>query len=237
MRHPAVVVADQHAVGVRRGASRGEYRSSPPQPLGLAAPVHVEVGFPRCLATAGEAEGLEAHGLQRDIAGQDHQVGPEIFCPYFCLIGHSRRGPLSRLTLSGQLLSRAKRCPRDRRRHDHRRRGRCRRCARPCGRTGRRSGRSRPATSPANRSSTPRGRASTPGNPVLERFRRVVEAGPERFDRSECWLSRSNRNCWGHQSLLLVPAAGGAMEWAFPSVDIAGPRALGSRDSGSDDRK
>jgi hypothetical protein len=30
--------------------------------------------------------------------------------PYFCLIGHSRRRALSRLTLSGQLLSGAKRC-------------------------------------------------------------------------------------------------------------------------------
>src|SRR6266850_415804 len=29
----------------------------------------------------------------------------EIFLPYFCLIGHSSRRALSRLTLSGQLLS------------------------------------------------------------------------------------------------------------------------------------
>ena len=33
----------------------------------------------------------------------------EIFRPYFCLIGHSSRRALSRLTLSGQLLSGAKR--------------------------------------------------------------------------------------------------------------------------------
>lgn len=36
----------------------------------------------------------------------DYQVA----LPYFCLIGHSRRRALSRLTLSGQLLSGAKRC-------------------------------------------------------------------------------------------------------------------------------
>ena len=30
--------------------------------------------------------------------------------PYFCLIGHSRRRALSRLPLSGQLFSGAKRC-------------------------------------------------------------------------------------------------------------------------------
>ena len=33
-----------------------------------------------------------------------------MFLPYFCLIGHSRRRALSRLPLSGQLLSGAKRC-------------------------------------------------------------------------------------------------------------------------------
>jgi len=34
----------------------------------------------------------------------------EMDLPYFCLIGHSRRRALSRLPLSGQLLSGAKRC-------------------------------------------------------------------------------------------------------------------------------
>ena len=34
----------------------------------------------------------------------------EIFLPYFCLMGWSRRRALSRLTLSGQLFSGAKRC-------------------------------------------------------------------------------------------------------------------------------
>src|SRR3546814_1884048 len=33
-----------------------------------------------------------------------------IFDPYFCFTGHSRRRALSRLLLSGQLLSGAKRC-------------------------------------------------------------------------------------------------------------------------------
>jgi hypothetical protein len=34
----------------------------------------------------------------------------EMDLPYFCLMGHSRRRALSRLALSGQLLSGAKRC-------------------------------------------------------------------------------------------------------------------------------
>ena len=46
------------------------------QPLRLGAPVDVLIRLPDVLATAAEAEGLEAHRLQRDVAGEDHQVGP-----------------------------------------------------------------------------------------------------------------------------------------------------------------
>ena len=46
------------------------------QPFGLGTPVDVLLGFPDIGAPAGEAEGLEAHGLHGDVAGQDHQVGP-----------------------------------------------------------------------------------------------------------------------------------------------------------------
>ncbi len=46
------------------------------EPLRLAAPVHVLVGLPDVGPAAGEAEGLEAHGLERDVAGEDHEVGP-----------------------------------------------------------------------------------------------------------------------------------------------------------------
>ena len=46
------------------------------QPLALGAPVDVLLGLPGVGATAAEAEGLEAHGFQRDVAGEDQQVGP-----------------------------------------------------------------------------------------------------------------------------------------------------------------
>ena len=42
----------------------------------LGAPVDVLLRFPDVHAPAGIAEGLEAHRLQRHVAGQDHQVGP-----------------------------------------------------------------------------------------------------------------------------------------------------------------
>ena len=46
------------------------------QPLHLGAPVDVLVRFPGVLTTTGKAEGTEAHGLQRDVAGEDEQVRP-----------------------------------------------------------------------------------------------------------------------------------------------------------------
>ena len=46
------------------------------QPVVLGAPVDVEFGMPDVLATEGETEGLEAHGLVGDVAGEDVEVGP-----------------------------------------------------------------------------------------------------------------------------------------------------------------
>src|SRR6185503_20840263 len=46
------------------------------QPRRLAAPVHVLIRLPHVGPPAAETEGLEAHRLERDVAGEDHQVGP-----------------------------------------------------------------------------------------------------------------------------------------------------------------
>src|SRR5690606_5029261 len=46
------------------------------QPGLLRAPVDVLLRLPDVLAAAAEAEGPESHRLQRDVAGQDHPVGP-----------------------------------------------------------------------------------------------------------------------------------------------------------------
>jgi hypothetical protein len=46
------------------------------QPFRLLAPVDVLLGLPGIDAPAGETEGLEAHGFQRDVAGEDHEIGP-----------------------------------------------------------------------------------------------------------------------------------------------------------------
>ena len=46
------------------------------EPGGLRTPVDVLVRLPHVFAAAAEAEGLEAHRLQRDVAGEHDQVGP-----------------------------------------------------------------------------------------------------------------------------------------------------------------
>src|SRR6185312_2252619 len=46
------------------------------EPDRLRAPVHVLVWFPDVRPPAGEAERRKAHRLQRDVAGQHHQVRP-----------------------------------------------------------------------------------------------------------------------------------------------------------------
>src|ERR1700678_2850131 len=48
-------------------------------PGSFGAEVDIVIGLPGVWSAAGEAEGLEAHRLQRDVAGQNHQVGPGYF--------------------------------------------------------------------------------------------------------------------------------------------------------------
>src|SRR6266480_1442826 len=55
------------------------------EPSFLLAPVDDLVGLPHIGASAAEAEYLEAHGFERDIAGKDHEVGPGDFRAVFLL--------------------------------------------------------------------------------------------------------------------------------------------------------
>ena len=73
--HFAVVVFHQNAMTFDAWRALGVAHVTP-QPLGLAAPVHVLVRLPHVLAATGEAEGLEPHAFQRHVARQHHQVGP-----------------------------------------------------------------------------------------------------------------------------------------------------------------
>ena len=46
------------------------------EPRGLGTPVHVVVRLPHVGTPAAETEGFEAHGLERDVTGENHQVQP-----------------------------------------------------------------------------------------------------------------------------------------------------------------
>src|SRR5438045_7689930 len=55
------------------------------QPLAFGPPVDVLFGLPDILAPAPETERLEAHRLEGDVAGENHQVGPGDFPAVFLL--------------------------------------------------------------------------------------------------------------------------------------------------------
>ena len=55
------------------------------EPGGFGAPIHVLIRFPDIGATATETEGLEAHGFERHVAGEDQQIGPGNLLPILLL--------------------------------------------------------------------------------------------------------------------------------------------------------
>src|SRR5262249_61238000 len=59
------------------------------QPRALATPVQL-LRLPDLGADARKTEGLEAHRLPGNVAGENDQVAQEILRLYFCLIGHRR---------------------------------------------------------------------------------------------------------------------------------------------------
>ena len=168
------------------------------------------------LAAAAEAEHRPAHAFDRDVAGQDEQVGPADCLPYFCLIGHSRRRALSRLPLSGQLLSGSKRC---------------------CPLWRRRAvGHAISARGMPRHADQERAVMAVVGRPprlavghqrgeiglqrlIIERLERlgIVEVRPIGPGETPFWWSMSTGSASGHQSLLVLPSS----ERARPFIGAA----------------
>ena len=238
MRHLAVVVLDQHAVGVRHAGRAAGISFVATQPLGLAAPVHVEVGFPGVLATAGAAEGLEAHGLQRDIAGQDHQVGPGDLLPVLLLDRPQQAPGLVQADVVGPAVER----------------GEALLAATAAAATIADAVGAGAVPGHADEQAAVVAEVGRP--PVLRighqrrevalerlvvellEFRRVVEPGPERIRSLRVLVEQVQPQLLGPPVLVAGTAAGGAMEWAFRfgghrgDLEHWGPVTLGS-----DDRK
>jgi hypothetical protein len=71
------------------------------QPRGLGAPVDVLVGLQDVLAAARVAERLDAHGLERDVAGEDHEVAPRELPPVLLLDGPQQPAGLVEVDVVG----------------------------------------------------------------------------------------------------------------------------------------
>ena len=76
------------------------------EPDVLGAPVDVLLGRPDVFTTAGEAERLEAHRLERDVAGEDHQVGPGDLAAVLLLDGLQERTRLVEVAVVGPAVER-----------------------------------------------------------------------------------------------------------------------------------
>ncbi len=78
------------------------------QPGVFVAPVDIFLGLPDVDAAAAETEGLEAHRLQRHVAGQDHQVGPGDFVAIFLFDGPEQAARLVQVDVVGPAVERRK---------------------------------------------------------------------------------------------------------------------------------
>ena len=55
------------------------------QPGNLRPPVHIHIRFPHVFTAGSKAEGAEAHGFERHVAGEDQQIGPGNLLPVLLL--------------------------------------------------------------------------------------------------------------------------------------------------------
>ena len=103
-------------------------------PFLLGAPVDVLLGLADVRAAAAEAEHRAAHRFDRDVAGEDHQVGPAELAAVFLLDRPEQAARLVEIGVVRPAVERREALrARRRRRRGRRRCDRCRRYATPCG--------------------------------------------------------------------------------------------------------
>ncbi len=102
----AVVVLHQHAMAFRDAGRALRITHVAAEPFGLAAPVHVQVRFPHVGAATGKTEGLETHGFQGHVAGEDQQVGPGNLLAILLLDGPEQAARLVQAHVVGPAVQR-----------------------------------------------------------------------------------------------------------------------------------
>ena len=78
------------------------------EPRVLRAPEDVFLRNPDVGATAAEAEGLEAHRVERDVAGKDHEIGPGDLLAVLLLDGPQQAASLVEADVVGPAVERSK---------------------------------------------------------------------------------------------------------------------------------
>src|SRR5262249_35062394 len=78
------------------------------KPGDLGAPVHIVVRLPNILAAAAKTERFETHRLERDVARQDHQIGPRNLAPIFLLDRPQQSASFVEADVIGPAIERSK---------------------------------------------------------------------------------------------------------------------------------
>lgn len=78
------------------------------EPSGLATPVGRLISLPGVSSTTSETEGLEAHGLEGDIASQEQKISPGDFVAVLLLDGPKKAASLVQADIVGPAVERSK---------------------------------------------------------------------------------------------------------------------------------
>src|SRR6266403_1536288 len=71
-----ILVGDEHRVILNDTGRTVRVSDVAAEPPFFGSPIDILIGFPNILPTAAETECFESHRFERDVPGEDHQVGP-----------------------------------------------------------------------------------------------------------------------------------------------------------------
>src|ERR1700746_2896550 len=78
-----ILVGDEHRMILKDTGRTVCVSDVAAEPRFFRAPIDILIGLPNILATAAEAEGFESHRFERNVPGEDHQVGPRNLAAIF----------------------------------------------------------------------------------------------------------------------------------------------------------
>src|ERR1700758_416124 len=76
-----ILVGDEHSVILNDTGRTVRVSDVAAEPRFFGSPIDILIGLPNILATAAETECFESHRFERNVPGEDHQVGPRNLAP------------------------------------------------------------------------------------------------------------------------------------------------------------